>query len=646
MSAITGIYVHDDRKVDPSAIGLMNDALAHRGPDGSDTWRHGQVGLGHRMLWTTPESLHEHLPCTSDDARFTITADARIDNRDELIAALHFTAAGSPLTDSQLILSAYERWGEHCPEHLLGDFAFAIWDDERRVLFCARDHMGVKPFYYYRSDALFVFASEMRGLFCLPEVPRRPNEAQIARYLASVQDDRASTFYEDILRLPAAHALTVTSDRAHLRAYWSLDVAREVHYNTDEEYERAFLTIFTEAVRCRLRSANAVGSELSGGLDSSSVTCVARDLLRHDGTRGSVPSLPLHTFSALFDSVPQCDERTFINAVIDQGDCAPHYVHPDRFGPFMQSDEMLWHEEEPFGAGNLFVKWALLEAAHQANVRVLLDGEDGDTTVSHGRGFLVELLCARNWPAVRRELDAFAARKRVTRRRVLWEFVALPLIHDTALERVATVLRKVRRIQRVPDRAYIRSDFAKKAHLDDVGEPLTLTISQISRMAREWHKKELRFTWIQTAFEIADKAAAAFSLEIRHPFFDRRLVEFCLALPTEQKVRNGWTRSITRRALGGCLPPEVQWRRDKSNLAPNLRRSLLAFDRAVMEDTCADSPPLISDYVDTAKLCGLYEQCCNGCNSGELVLFKAALLRCWLARASDARTRKARYIID
>jgi asparagine synthase (glutamine-hydrolysing) len=328
--------------------------------------------------------------------------------------------------------------------------------------------------------------------------------------------------------------------------------------------------------------------------------------------------------------VPQCDERTFINAVVDR-DCEPHYVHPDRLGPLTRGVEMLWHEEEPFGAGNLFVIWACCEAAHGANVRVLLDGEDGDTAISHGRGFLVELLCARNWPAVRRELDAFAAHDRVTRRRVLWNLVAAPLINDTALERIARVWRKARRAQRVPDRAYLRSDFAQRVNPDDVGDPPALTISQIARMAREWHEKELRSAFLQSALEIADKAAAAFSLEVRHPFLDRRLVEFCLALPTEQKVRSGWTRSIVRRALAECLPPKVQWRRGKSSLAPNFRRGLLAFDRALLEDTCADNPPVIGRYVDIAKLRGLYERCCQSRHGDDFMLFKAALLRCWLA---------------
>jgi len=641
VSAITGIYFRDDRNVDLSTIDGMNDALAHRGPDGSDTWHNGPVGLGHRMLWTTPESLHEHLPLVSDDRRRALVADARIDNRHELIAALDLAPAAAPPSDSQLILHAYERWGESCPEHLLGDFAFAVWDDDRHVLFCARDHMGIKPFYYYRSDTLFAFASEMRALFCLPEVPRQPYEVQIARYLAAVQDDRASTFYQDILRLPAAHACVVSKDQTRLRAYWSLDSAREVHFDTDEEYEQAFRAIFAEAVRCRLRSAFPVGCELSGGLDSSSVTCVARDILRQGGARrcGGTPSLPLHTFSVLFDDVPQCDERTFINAVLDR-DCDPHYVHPDRLGPLTQGVEMLWHAEEPFGAGNLFLRWACSESAHRVNVRVLLDGEDGDTTVSHGTGFLVELLCARNWPAVRRELDAFAARWRVTRRRVLWDLAALPLIHDTALERIATVWREARGVQRVPDRSYLRSDFAKRVHLDDAGDPPALTISQIPRMARAWHEKELRSAFLQSALETADKAAAAFSLEVRHPFLDRRLVEFCLALPTEQKVQSGWTRSITRRALAGCLPPTVQWRRGKSNLGPNFRRGLLTFDRALLEDTCADNPPVIGRYVDIAKLRGLYERCCQSRDGDEFVLFKAALLRRWLALICDARPEK------
>ena len=177
MSGIAGIYYLDGRPVEGMDVQRMIDSIAHRGPDGCGVWTDGSVGLGHRMLWTTPESLHEKLPLTNKSGDLTITADARIDNRDELISALNFN--GRPretITDSEIILAAYEKWGEKCPEELLGDFSFAIWDKRKQIVFCGRDHFGVKPFYYHLSEKIFTYASEIKAMLCLQHVPRRLNE--------------------------------------------------------------------------------------------------------------------------------------------------------------------------------------------------------------------------------------------------------------------------------------------------------------------------------------------------------------------------------------------------------------------------------------------------------------------------------------
>src|SRR5262245_5040761 len=150
MSAIVGIYHLDGRPVARTDLERMVTILAHRGPDGAGMWYEGAIGLGHRMLWTTPESLGEKPPLVSRSGDFVLSADARIDNRDELIGSLDFVAYGPrEVTDSELILAAHEKWGEHCPKRLVGDFAFSIWDRPRQKLFCARDPVGVKPFYYY-----------------------------------------------------------------------------------------------------------------------------------------------------------------------------------------------------------------------------------------------------------------------------------------------------------------------------------------------------------------------------------------------------------------------------------------------------------------------------------------------------------------
>src|SRR5207245_10257224 len=180
--------------------------------------------------------------------------------------------APSDATDAALILAAYERWGERCPEHLLGDFALAIWDARRATLFCARDHFGVKPFYYHHAPGrLFCFASEIKGLVALAEVPRRLNETRVADYLVPLLEDKEITFYEEIVRLPPAHRMAVTREGVRMEQYWALDPEREIRMKSDGEYAEAFREIFTEAVRWRLRSAIPVESMSSGVLDSSSI---------------------------------------------------------------------------------------------------------------------------------------------------------------------------------------------------------------------------------------------------------------------------------------------------------------------------------------------------------------------------------------
>lgn len=284
MSGIAGIYYLDGRPVERTDVERMVDSIAHRGPDDCGVWTDGSVGLGHRMLWTTHESLHEKLPLTNKSGDITITADARIDNRDELFSTLNFN--GRPretIADSEIILAAYEKWGEQCPEKLLGDFSFAIWDKRYHKIYCARDHMGVKPFYYYHSNKVFVFASEIKALLSLTEVPRRLNELMVAYYLISMFEDKEITFYKDILRLPPAHVMELDSEGRRLSQYWSLDPSRELKLSSDDEYAKTFRDIFKEAVHCRLRSAFPIGSMLSGGLDSSSIVCMARQLLSQNG---------------------------------------------------------------------------------------------------------------------------------------------------------------------------------------------------------------------------------------------------------------------------------------------------------------------------------------------------------------------------
>src|SRR5262245_3845972 len=343
MSGILGIFNLNGQPIDADCLKKMWLSIRHRGLDGGAVWTEGSVGLGHQMLWTTPESLLERMPLTKPAASLSIVADARIDNRDDLIANLGLqNNPPANRTDSHLILAAYERWGDSCSEKLIGDFAFAIWDGRNQSLFCARDHFGIKPFYYFHKHGTgFLFASEIKALLASPIVPCRLNETRVADYLANFIEDEEITFYRDIKRLPRSHALRVDLSGCRLSQYWSLDPGREIRYGSDEQYAEAFREKFFQAVDCRLRSAFPVGASLSGGLDSSSVVQVSRHFLRRSGKS------PLHTFSAIFDDVPQSDERSFINLILDGADdLAPQFIHLDRLGALADIDSTLWHLDQ------------------------------------------------------------------------------------------------------------------------------------------------------------------------------------------------------------------------------------------------------------------------------------------------------------
>lgn len=518
MSAIVGIYYLDGRPVDRMDLDRMTITLNHRGPDGTGVWREGSIGLGHRLLWTTQESLEEKLPFVSKSGDLIISADARIDNRSELLNLLSFKDRVSrEIADSELIVAAYEKWGEYCPEQLLGDFAFSIWDRRKQRLFAARDPMGVKPFYYYESSCSFVFASEIKALFCLREIPRRLNEVRVADHLVESFADQTSTFYQDILRLPAGHSVTIHPGGKRIRQYWTFDPRRELRLRSNDEYAEAFREVFTEAVRCRLRSAFPAGSALSGGLDSSSIVCTARNLLSQEGTQ------QLHTFSAIFPSLPVTDlrgidERPFMDAVVAMGRVEPHYVQADLLSPLADLDQVFWHEDEAVLAPNLYMHWALYKAAHGERVRVFLDGIDGDTTVSHGLEYLADLARTGRWRTLTREASALSEKASASfpPRRIIWQYGFRPLMPDFAVQ----IWRRLRgRIQ--PPWAVntvISPSFARRIGLRERAEALVRKESAPSRTAREKHCCSFASTLIPYALESLDKAAAAFSLEPRYPF--------------------------------------------------------------------------------------------------------------------------------
>lgn len=630
MSGIVGVYYRDGRPGNRAAVDRMTEQLTERGPDAGGTWRDGSVGFGHRMLWTTPESLTEQQPLVHRAAQLAITADARIDNRAELIRRLRLEQA-EELSDSELILLAYEQWGEECLQHLIGDFAFAIWDGRRRRLFCARDPMGVKPFVYYATPQLFAFGSAVAPLLCLSDVPRRLNETAVLDYLALLFEDKESTFYQDIFHLPPAHCITVTETQVHMRRYWALEPERELRLPSAEAYAEALREVFTEAVRCRLRSAYPVGSMLSGGLDSSSIVAVARQVLqqRASGER-------LHTYSAVFPTLaadyPKIDEQPWMRAVVAQGGLKPHFVAADRVSII---DSAIWWQDDPVSHPNLYLEKVIFEAARRDNVRVIMSGYDGDTAIGYGLGYLAELTRRGRWLRLHREINGLVERRGWPYRRLLWRYA----LHPQLPLRLRHIYRKMRGTDtpRMPFDMPIASAFAERLHLEERLRQLQVDEypPPVTEAKNQWFSLDSGF--MQFGLKLLRRAAAHATVECRLPFMDRRLLELAVAIPAAQKLHDGIDRVVMRRAMQDLLPHEVQSRFLKQDISANIRRGLFELDRPVLDDVIVRCPATVAAYADIPALQTTYRRFrsrpMQAGTADVFALFHATTLALWLRRA-------------
>lgn len=674
MSAIAGLFYLDGRSVQPHEVEKLTTTLIHRGRDGGGTWHQGPAGLGQRMMWTTPESRHERLPCANQSGTLVITADARLDNRRDLIALLGLAdRPACELTDSQLMLAAYERWGTACLERFVGDFAFAIWDSRDQSMFCACDHMGIRPFYYYQSNRLFAFASEIKALLSLQEVPCRLNEVRVADYLLPMLEDKAITFYQGILRLPPAHCLTVRRDASQVQSYWSLDPSKELRLPSNEAYADAFREIFTEAVNCRLRSAYPAGSMLSGGLDSSSIVTTAR--LLGAGTGNGC----LKTFSAIFPSLPapelaKIDERLYIEAVLAGGGLEPHYVQVDQISPLADLDRVFEYEDEPFVSPQLFMAAALYRAASDQGARVVLDGFGGDSTVSHGTAYLSELVRTGQWASFASEVQAHAQLYQMPVWRTLkthglayltelaqqgkwlafyraanavtqhFDISRTNLFLNYGLKRVvADALNPSKRPR--PGRnqgaaqqaTFLNADFVRRINLADRVEQYERNRVTPAATLREDHFLELNSGAIPLALAEASRAGVVTVVEPRFPFLDKRLLEFCLSLPGDQKLNQGWSRIVLRRAMAQRLPEVVQWRKGKADLGPNFTRGLVSADRNMIDKMLVNEVNSLSPYINVPLLRDMYRQyTARQSDTAELAIWRVSVLASWLSRTGLA----------
>jgi asparagine synthase (glutamine-hydrolysing) len=634
VSGICGIVNFDGAPVDPELLKKMAEAAAYRGPDGIHYWIQDNVGLAHLALHTTPESLREHQPLVNRRGDLVLTADARVDNRDELIPFL--TAKGhlqeeSP-TDADLVLAAYECWGERCPEHIIGDFALAIWDSRKQHLFCARDVFGTKPLHYSQGDNILCIASEAQQILVHPQIPHGLDDVAVALHLAANFLDEERTIFRDIRRLRPAHYILVDHRVAQLRRYWDAHPRPRIFYSNDEDYAHHFRDIFQRAVSARVRTqAPVVGVLMSGGLDSCSVAAMALHTLPR-----SLNQARLISYSNAFYSLESCDERDYSRAMADEMRLEIEYVDAERFWLLGDRSDFTPRLETPFMVWEESTGRSALQRLQKQGARVILSGLGGDDMVRGSQWVFIDRLLHGDVGALR-DLYQLAQERNTPFLRVLYSRLLRPLAPDRLVGIGRRLLKRVPQSQGPGVPLWITPGLVNRTDLERrLTPPRIGSGSFLSPARREIHLHATVMGTVGLGAYWLDSVAAGFGLEGRHPFLDRRLAEFVLSLPPQQLFLGvGARKLILRQAMAGILPELIRQRHDKTAFTDFIDLSLK--EKAADQITTLLKEPLLGrlGYVDADRLRDGYQRFRQGERDPARQLWFAITLELWLRQHYD-----------
>jgi asparagine synthase (glutamine-hydrolysing) len=593
MCGLSAIFAHSDARPLAGAIRRMTDLVRHRGPDGegfmvwdesgrpypfggpdtpSDTYDAplaarpsrtppadrlpAVAALGHRRLSIVDLSSAGHQPMATPDGELVIVFNGEVYNHGEIRRELE--ALGTRFTsrtDTEVILHAYRQWGAACLQRFNGMFTIVIYAPATRRVFIARDRFGVKPCYLWVSPEGFTaIASEIKQFTGLPGWEARLDPQRAFDYLNySLTDHSRHTMFAGVGQLRGGEFFEGTiqelPDHERRRRRW-YDLTPGPAPRSAADAAEEFRYLFTDSVKLRLEADVPVGTALSGGLDSSSIVCVASQIRRESGTKAGQS-----TFSACAED-PRYDERQHIARVIAHTGVEPHYTFPQVHAFLDILPDVIWHQDEPFGGASIFAEWEVFRLVSQTPVRVTLDGHGADELLAGYHTFFGPMLAglARRgrFGALRREAAALRSSHGYG-----WGYAATRLADAFLPPWMNGVAR------RLSGKVAPTADWMETGALGVVQEDLPARLGARAHSARDYSISQLLATSLPVQLHWCDRDSMAHSIESRTPFLDYRLVEFVLGCPDEMRIGGGTTKRLQREGMAGILPEEIRQRRDK-----------------------------------------------------------------------------------
>lgn len=643
MSALAGTWHFDSRPGVDKAVLRQLAAQAIYGPHDESLWDDGVVALGRRLFRILPEDVYDRQPLTGGGGRYTLVADLRLDNREELSRELRIPSERArTLCDADILMSAWEKWEENCFDRLVGDYAFALWDKADQRLVLARDPLGQRPLHYHYGKDFFAFASMPKGLHALPDIPRQPDEERVAEFLALLPEHGSQSFFKGVERVEAGCVAIVTRTGVSQRRHWEPQ-RKTVKLASADEYAEALRHHLDQAVRSQLRGANGtVGAHLSAGFDSSAVASAAARILAPDGKVVAFTSVPREGYdgpaprrrlgdegpiaaktAALYPNMEHVLIRTSGRTPLD--DLDRNFLLFDR--PVLNLCNAVWSN-------------AINDAAHARNLSVMLTGQKGNMSISHGgETLLPQLMRSGRWIKLLREGIGVVRKGHLSWRGMLnatfGPYTPLP---------IWIWLNQIFESREVGIESYSGINPRRIKDLDMEYRARARSLDMYYRPRKDGFEARLWILRRMDAGNYCKGILGGWGIDRRNPMADRRLIEFCLAVPEEQYLVNGDTKALARRAFAGRVAPDVINMRGKGYQAVDWHEGLTAARGALGEEidrlhNCAPA----ATSLDLSRLRQMVDRWPNGGWETTQVLqpYRFALLRAvstghFLRRASGS----------